>query len=151
MDHRVTHPRFNAKKLVVRSGDGAPSVTIDGRPVSPTGGAFIVRDDTDQAAQVEVGAGMNGEPFVKVDGQVADLQGEIPWYGWVLAGIPFLLVFVGGLIGGLCGGGGASLIMVLFRSKLSTVVKIAGSLAIMTASFVLWLTLVVALQLAVGG
>ena len=62
-------------------------------------------------------------PKLVVDGEVIEIAKPIKWYEMIWSAFPLLIIFVGGLIGGVVGFIGFALNAKVFRSKLNTLVK----------------------------
>jgi hypothetical protein len=58
-------------------------------------------------------------PNIVVDGREIVLAVPIKWYQWIWAGLPILLVFGGGAIGGATGFAAASISTRIFRSEMN--------------------------------
>jgi len=155
MDHAIIHPRFPKRRVIVRHDGvpGTPSTLLASGRVVPKSGrsAYVVKDDEGQAVTVEIIDGSFGPPRVLVGGEEAELDVALPWFAWLFAAIPFGLVVIGGLLGGLCGGAGGTLVLALFRTERSMPLKIAGALFLIAASLGGYFVLVVALQLWLAG
>ena len=150
MDMRITHPEFVKRRLVVStSGEAGPTLRVDGVDVPRSGLEYIVEDDAGRARPIGVFEGFDG-PSVSVSGEPVTLTPELPWYAMAMAAIPFLLVPIGGLLGGVCGGAGGALTLMLWRSQASQGVKIAGSLGIIAGAYIGFFVLIVAIRIALG-
>lgn len=69
-------------------------------------------------------------------------------YAWI--GLPRLLVFAGGALGGFVGGGSTVVNGRIFRSERSTVAKYALAAVTSAAAVAVFFVLAVALQIAIG-
>lgn len=59
-------------------------------------------------------------------------QEELPWYGLLWVGWPLVLVFVGGVMGGLCGGAAFTINRTIFKRTRNRVLRyvLAGLVSI---------------------
>jgi hypothetical protein len=60
-------------------------------------------------------------PQLIVDDKVIDIVEPLKWYQWVWVGLPILLVFIGGALGGLIGAIGAIINAKVFRTEMNSV------------------------------
>lgn len=104
---------------------------VDGQPApkgAKRGQLRLRRDDGSEAlATLKLSNPLDPIPQVVIDGQVFQIAEPLKWYELVWGGIPFLLVFVGGLIGGLFGGFGALINSRLFRTNWIPALKYAAT------------------------
>jgi len=73
---------------------------------------------------------------------------NLPLYAHVIAGWPLLLIFIGGVIGGLCGGGAYGASVALLKKKGVTAVTCLLSFLIGIAGVALYFVVAVALVIA---
>jgi hypothetical protein len=74
-------------------------------------------------------------PQLVVDGRTVNLATPLKWYQWVWSALPILLVFLGGLLGGITGVIAFSINTVIFRSRSNEILKyvITGVISIVAA------------------
>jgi hypothetical protein len=75
----------------------------------------------------------------------------IAWYEHAWSGIPFLLIFIGGLIGGACGGLGYGLNVAVFKKDWSGPTKYLTCLGISIGAFVLYIVAIMLLAIIFPG
>jgi hypothetical protein len=73
---------------------------------------------------------------------------KLQWYEHACCGLPLLLIFLGGAVGGACGGLGYAFSTAVFKKAMPTPAKYALSLVISFAAFGAYLGIVLALALA---
>ena len=73
---------------------------------------------------------------------------KLQWYEQACCGLPLVLLFIGGALGGACGGLGYGVSAAVFKKALPTPVKYLISLLITAAAFGLYLGAVIALAIA---
>jgi hypothetical protein len=61
-----------------------------------------------------------------------------PWWQKLLVVLPFALVFLGGLIGGLVGIGAAAVNYFVMRSSLSSTIKVLAGVGVIIAAAIFW-------------
>jgi hypothetical protein len=90
-------------------------------------------------------------PQLIVDDKVIDIVEPLKWYQWVWVGLPILLVFIGGALGGLIGAIGAIINAKVFRTEMNSVLKyiIAGSVSILAV--VLYFIVAILLVVLING
>lgn len=89
-------------------------------------------------------------PKVKVGDETVELASPLKWYEYVWIGIPIVLVFSGGAIGGLVGAMGATASGRVFRSGRGSFAKYGLSAAISLGAFVAFVILATMFQSLVG-
>lgn len=105
-------------------------------------GHYSLFDDNWNSVSLEFGMGEKGEPWLTANGQPVRIGNRLLWYEWIWIGFPFLLVFAGGLIGGIFGGLATALnhrIMrsqrgIMFRYGLSAFISICAITAFIIAA-----------------
>ena len=117
----------------------------------PTKRSFFVQDDSGESVEVKFAANLGGVPKVIVDGGAPmDVAPPLPWFAWVFAFVPFLLIPLGGALGGMLGFLACTIVLGLFRSDQPMGLKIAGSIGITIFSGVTYIIVGVALHLIVA-
>ncbi|OGH13344.1 MAG: hypothetical protein A2687_05015 [Candidatus Levybacteria bacterium RIFCSPHIGHO2_01_FULL_38_26] len=74
----------------------------------------------------------------------------LKWYEYFVCGIPLILIFIGGLIGGAIGGGAFAINIKLWKSSKSKALKIAGVTGITIGAFIITLVLAIIVRLLFG-
>lgn len=128
---------FGQGKTVPRSRD-------QGRP-------FLVPRPGGEVVRVFVrGNGWDYLPQVEVDGQTVHLGRPLSSVEYLVGGLPLVLLFVGGAIGGASGAIGTLYSYRILRTTLSVPVKLAGILGITGASLLIYLILASLLGTLIG-
>ena len=73
---------------------------------------------------------------------------KLQWYEHAWCGLPLLLLFIGGALGGACGGAGYALSAAVFKKAMPTPAKYVLSLLISMTAFGIYLGVAIALALA---
>ena len=79
---------------------------------------------------------------------VPEQQPKLPVGAHVMCGWPFLLVFIGGAIGGGLGGAAYAINVGIYKSNLPAPVKVVLNLVVGIAAIAIWFGIVVAIQAA---
>lgn len=129
MEYPVDIAGFEDRQIVVKGGGffSGPKLLVDGQPApkGPKRGQLLLRrnDGTEVIAQLRSTNFIDPIPQIIVDGQTIRIAEPLEWYQWLWAGIPVALVFVGGLLGGLCGGIATVINGRVFRSEMNSLAK----------------------------
>lgn len=103
-------------------------------------------------ARVHVkGNGWDYLPRIEVDGLQVALGRPLSTLEYVLGGIPLLLMFLGGAIGGASGAVGTMYNYRVLRATMSVPMKVLGVAAVTGLSFLTYLVLAALFQVLVGG
>jgi len=119
---------FENRDLFVESAGflGGPRIIIDGKP-APKGskrGQYILTDNNKFKVVVQIRqVFLDPVPQLIVDGQVVKLAESLNALQWIWSGLPIILVFLGGALGGVLGATAFWLNTRIFRSEMSSVEK----------------------------
>jgi hypothetical protein len=156
-EYVVELPGFEGRHIVVQTPGffSSAKLLIDGQPAlqgSKRGQLLLRRNDgTEALVQLKPTNIVDPVPKVIVDGQTFTVAEPLKWYQYVWAGLPFALIFVGGLLGGLCGGFAMVINGRVFRSALNPAAKyLLTGLVTIAAAFV-FIVLATAFTIAVRG
>jgi hypothetical protein len=153
MQIEVTHPQFRTQKLAVEAAGwfAGPKLLVNGAAVKKQKGRFTVRSDAGQDTTIELKYNvLDPIPKIKIAGDATAVAPPLQWYEYAWIGIPVLLIFVGGAIGGFVGALGAVASGRVFRSEHSTPVKYGLSALITLGAFIAFVILATAFQALVG-
>jgi hypothetical protein len=115
------------------------------------GKPFLVQLPEGGVARVAVRLnGLDYLPKVEIDGRPLELDRPLSTLEYVLGGLPLILVFAGGAIGGFAGAVGTVFNYRLMRTDADLAVKSAGVVGITLASLMAYLVLVVMFRAAIG-
>jgi hypothetical protein len=89
-------------------------------------------------------------PTLKIDGEDVNLLEPLRWYEYAWSGLPILLVFAGGALGGLVGGAATMANGRLFRSERGSIAKYGLAGLITASALVVFFVLAIALRMAIG-
>jgi len=90
-------------------------------------------------------------PQLSVDGKIIDVVEPLKWYEWIWSGLPILLIFSGGLIGGIIGFIGFTFSTKIFRSSLSTAAKYIASAGVSVLAVIVFFVAAAIVLGAIGG
>lgn len=135
MEISIKHPRFQGKKLSVstRAIFKNPSLLIDGIEQKKMKGLkrrYLLEDDNGSPAIVEIKSVIDPIPTIVIDGERIPLAPPMTWYEYVLLCLPFLLIFIGGAIGGFVGIVGAMINASVIRGQGSIVARYGYALLV---------------------
>lgn len=153
MDIPIDHPSFLRRHLVVRPAGLLRGVKLlqNNSEVKGKRGRYEVRDDADKTRVVELkGRFIDPLPSLSIDGEAIELGRPLAWYEYAWLGLPMVLVTVGGALGGALGFGAAYSSARVFRSDRSGFAKYALTGFISISAAIIFLTLAVAVELAVS-
>jgi hypothetical protein len=150
----VHHPAFKRQQLSVETASSVfatPKLTLNGAVVKKQKGRYPVTSDTGAEKLIQLRYNLiDPVPTLKVDGEAVNLLEPLQWYEYAWSGLPILLVFTGGALGGLVGGAATMANGRLFRSEWGSIAKY-GLAGLITASAVaVFFVLAVALRMAIG-
>jgi hypothetical protein len=156
MQHYIHVEGFEGRQLIVESAGflSGPRLLLDGQPASkgPKRGQLLLRrnDGSDVIAQLR-GVFVDPIPQVTIDGKTIKIAEPLPWYVWLWSGLPILLLFIGGALGG---GLGAAAMMIngrIFRTDMHSALKFAITGAISLVTTLIFFTLAILLNQALRG
>lgn len=116
------------------------------------GKPFLIAGPDGTGVRVHVkGNGWDYLPRIEVDGCQIPLGRPLSTLEYVLGGIPLVLIFLGGAIGGATGAVGTMYNYRVLREASSAPMKVFGILAITGLSLLTYLVLAAAFQVLTGG
>jgi hypothetical protein len=89
-------------------------------------------------------------PTLKIDEETIKLVESLRWYEYAWGGLPILLVYAGGALGGLVGGVATIANGRIFRSDRTTVAKYGLAGVVTVSAVVTFFVLAIALRLLIG-
>lgn len=145
MRYQVNLQGISGHKIEVEPQDvfHAARVLVDGRPAVKGGkrGQFMVPGADGHNTVVELKSTfLDPIPQVLWAGQKIPLAPPLKWYQWIWCGLPILLLFAGGAIGGAVGGIGVTLNVRIVRSEMNAVMRYAITALVSLAALVTYLT-----------
>lgn len=153
METIIDFPGFEGRQLVLRASGmfSSAKLFLDGQPApqGPKRNQYTLhRNDGSQVvAQLKTINPISPYPQLTIDGQNVPLGKSLKWYQWLWAGLPLLLVVIGGFLGALFGFIGAFLNGRIFYSERSQPVKflLTGVISLLAAA-TFWVSSVQFLQ-----
>jgi hypothetical protein len=116
------------------------------------GKPFLIRGSDGSQTRVHVkGNGWDYVPRLDVDGLRVLLDRPLSTLEYVVGGIPLLLMFLGGAIGGATGAIGAVYNYRVLRATASTPMKVLGLVGVTGLSFLTYLVVAALFQLLIRG
>ena len=147
MRYHISPRGFEGHKIEVQSAGvfSGYKLIIDGEraPKGPKRGQMTMRrnDGAEVLAVWKPKVLGFDVPQLQVEGETIDLVQPLQWYEWLWGGLPILLLFVGGAIGGILGGVAFTLNAKVFRTESNLFLKFLFSgaismLAVLTYLFI---------------
>jgi hypothetical protein len=149
----IKHPAFKSKHLSVEQASffSGPKLLLDGVVVKKEKGGYPVVSDSGQQVMIQMRYNLlDPIPTIKVGDAAIELAKPLRWFEYAWIGLPMLLVFAGGALGGFVGGGSTVVNGRIFRSERSTVAKYALAAVTTVAGAAVFFAIAVATQMAVG-
>ena len=149
----INHPMFKSKRLSVETASifTGPKLLLDGVVVKRKDRRYLVASDRGQELPVKVVYNfLDPIPKVKIGEVMIELAKPLQWFEYAWIGIPMLLVFAGGALGGFVGAGSTVVNGRIFRSERSTAAKYALAAITTVAGVAVFFVLAVAIQIAIG-
>jgi hypothetical protein len=138
MDIPVSLPGMEGQNVALRTAGmlAGPKLMVNGQPVPKQNGSFNLRSNAGSTLAVKLkGRLLDPIPNLLVGGQTIQLVPALQWYQYLWMSIPIVLVFMGGAIGGFCGGLAATVSSRIFRSDLNEGTKYAVTGLISLSAF----------------
>ncbi|HBC86109.1 MAG TPA: hypothetical protein DCZ94_04055 [Lentisphaeria bacterium] len=138
--------------LLYDDDDHSLQVLVDGVLAGrdEQGTRYVIEDDSGNEIRFESGLDENWKPWLKANGEDVKLASALAWYQWVWIGLPVVLVFTGGMIGGMFGGAATYLNYVIMQSSRSAAVRYGVTMALSISAFFCYVIAVVLMNIAFG-
>ena len=149
----INHPAFKTRHLSVEAASflTGPKLLLDGVLVKRKGRSYLVGSDAGQEVPVKVLYNfLDPIPKVKIGEESIELAKPLQWYEYVWIGIPMLLVFAGGALGGFVGAGSTVVNGRIFRSDRGALSKYALAAVTTVAGIAVFFVIAIAIQIAIG-
>jgi len=133
------YPGFEGRGLALRPMGffSAAGIVADGKPAPRKGRSFTVADNQGAPVIFQLrGNLLDPIPAVVVGDQTIRLARPFAWYEYILVLLPMALLFVGGLLGGLCGGVAVLINARLLRGGEPAAIRYSLSLVVIVAAVV---------------
>jgi hypothetical protein len=145
----VQHPAFKRRHLSVETASvfSAPKLLLNSTVVKKVKGRYPVTSDSGAEKLIQLRYNLvDPVPTLKIDGEAVNLLEPLQWYEYAWSGLPILLVFAGGLLGGLVGGVATMANGRLFRSERGSIAKYGLAGLITASSAVIFYMLAIGLR-----
>lgn len=156
----VQAPGFEGQSIEVLPSNGlrGPRLLLSGQPApaGPKRNEFQLRRNDGQPATAKFRFSfptslIDPIPTLEIDGQLVKLADPLPLPALILAGLPLLMVFAGGAVGGLVGAITVIANGRLLRSAQPTAVRYLGVVGVGLVGVAVWLLLATLLTAALRG
>jgi hypothetical protein len=149
----IQHPAFKSKRLSVEQAGffTGPKVLLDGVVVKKQKGRYPVMSDSGQQVLIQMRYNLlDPIPTVKIGDAPIELAKPLRWFEYAWIGVPMLLVFAGGALGGFVGAGSTVVNGRIFRSDRSAVAKYALAAVTTVAGAAIFFVIAIAIRIAIG-
>ena len=152
MQIEISHPAFKRQRLTVETASLfiGPKLLLNGDVVKRHKGRYPVTSDSGAEKLIQMRYNLvDPVPSVKIDDQAINLVEPLQWYEYAWSGLPLLLLFAGGALGGVIGGVATVANGRLFRSERGPAAKYGLSGLITLSAAVVFFVLAIALGMAI--
>ena len=150
----VRHPAFKRQHLSVETASSVfsgPKLLLNGMVVKKEKGRYPAASDSGAVKLIQMRYNLiDPVPTLKIDEQTVNLLEPLQWYEYAWSGLPILLVFAGGALGGLVGGAATIANGRIFRSNKGQVAKYGLAGLITVSAVVVFFVLAIALRAAIN-
>lgn len=152
MDYPFIVPGYEHISLSLRTHlFSGPTILYAGEPLKKIPNrkyVLTLSDGSDLTLGLKHG-GFDLVPRVTYNDQVIQVAPKLPVYQQVLINAPFILIFIGGAVGGICGALAAVVNAKIFRADYPVAVKVTLSVVVSFAAALFWFCVAVVLNLAI--
>jgi len=148
MELAISHPGFEGQQLVVKTPGffrGA-QLLLNGTPVKRQKGVYTVKNNSGADVPVKLRALFDPIPKVTIGEDVVQLARPLTWYEYAWMGLPIVLVFFGGALGGGIGAFAFYTSCKIFRSAQSNFAKYGLTGLVSVGAVAIFLVLAIAIQ-----
>jgi hypothetical protein len=148
----VKYPAFKSRRLAVETASffSGPKLFLNDVLQKRKAGQYTIASDSGQELPVKVIYNfLDPIPKLKIGDGTLVLAEPLQWYEYVWIGIPMLLVFAGGALGGFIGAGSTVINGRIFRSGRSSSAKYGLAAVTTVAGTVTFFVVAVAIQVAI--
>jgi Zn-dependent protease len=149
----IQHAAFKSKRLSVETASflAGPKLQLNGVVLKRKGGRYVVASDSGQELTIKVVYNfLDPIPKIGIGEEMIELAKPLQWYEYAWIGVPMLLVFVGGALGGFVGAGSTVVNGRIFRSDRGAVSKYALAAVTSITGAAIFLVLAVAISMTIG-
>ncbi len=149
MQIEVPHPAFVKQQLTVETAGlfSGPKLLLNGVLVEKLKGRYTVSNDDGEEITIQLKHNyIDPIPKIKIGDETETLADPLAWYEWLFIGLPLVLLFIGGAIGGILGVVAATANGRLIRGDSSAAHKYIHSTLITAFAFILFFAIAIPLQ-----
>jgi hypothetical protein len=149
----VKHPAFKMRRLEVEPASflAGPKLFLNDVLQKHKGSQYTIASDSGQELPVKVLFNfLDPIPKLKIADDTLLLAKPLQWYEYVWIGIPMLLVFFGGAVGGFIGAGSTVINGRIFRSDRRASAKYGLAVVTTIGATATFFAIAVAIQIATG-
>jgi hypothetical protein len=151
MEYPLSYPGLEGLNLTVKqAGFSGAKLLQNGIPLKKQGGCYTVQNNAGAPVSIKLkSSAFDLVPKVVIGNDTIEVAPKLRWYGQLWAGLPLLLVFIGGLLGGLIGGIAVIKNQKILRSERSAPTRYALAGLISAGAFVVWFVAAAAIVMLV--
>jgi hypothetical protein len=149
----INHPAFKTQRLSVETASffAAPKLLCNEVALKRNRGSYLLGSDSGQQIKIQVKYNfLDPIPKVKIGDATIELAKPLQWFEYTWIGVPMLLVFAGGALGGLVGAGSTVVNGRIFRSDRGAFLKYALAGVTTLVGAIVFFVLAVAIRVAIG-
>jgi len=153
MEIPFEHNKFESQRISIQPAGWFSGVKllVNGSEAKRKKGKFIIRSDSGEEVTVQLKSNfIDPIPKVIIDEQEILLAKPLQWFEYLWMGLPIILVFVGGALGGVVGFSACYSSARLFRSDKSILSKYVLTGFITLAAVIIYFILAIIFQILVG-
>ena len=149
----VQHPKFRSQRLSVETASspfGGPKLLLNDMVVKREKRRYPVTDDSGAQILIQIkGNLIDPVPTLVIDEEKVKVAEPLQWYEYAWSGMPIILMFIGGALGGLVGGVASIANGRIFRSDRRSTEKYAMAGLITVTAVAIYYAAVIALRLLI--
>jgi hypothetical protein len=149
----INHPAFKSQRLSVQTASlfAGPKLLLNGVIVKRQKGRYPVVSDSGAQTLIQMRYNLiDPVPAFKIGEDSIKLVEPFHWYEYVWSGLPILLVYAGGALGGLLGGVATMANGRIFRSDRGSIAKYGLAGLITVSAALVFFALAIGIRLAIG-
>jgi len=150
MKFPVQIPGFEGQNIKVQSGGlfSGTKLFVNGKQAGkgPKRGEMMLTDSYGSKVIATWRNNFLDVPNLFIEGKLIRVVEPLKWYEWIWNGLPVVLVFVGGALGGVLGALAVSINISVFRSQQDGILKYSITGVVSFIAVVLYLVLGIAIQ-----
>ncbi len=152
MEFPISYPGFEGQNLTVKpAGFLGARLLQNGSPLKRQKGFYFVKNNAGIQVRIKLKSNFPDPiPKVIIDKDLIQLAAPLKWYEYLWMGLPILLIFLGGAVGGGIGGYATYTNGKIFRTQRSVWAKYGLTGLISIAAVIFYLVLGITLRILIA-